>query len=164
MKNEELLLSNYDLIFNLLNAGIELKQIVADVNNYLGTEITYRQLRYLIYRVRTNNIHKEYDNIIMIDHLKDAWDTNLSKYCVDFHGLLITYKSAVHLTNQEYIITPDNLTSISGKESVLYAKRILKLYHISDADILEQHKIKYPQYPEIDLFNLTAKIHVGFNN
>lgn len=164
MKNEELLLSNYDLIFNLLSAGVGLQQITNDVNKYIGTQITYRQLRYLIYRVRNNSIHKEYDNIIMIDNLKDAWDTNLGKYCVDFHGLLITYKSAAYLTKSEYIITPNNLATISGKESIIYAKRILKLYHISDAHLLQQHKVIYPKQPDINLTDLVYKINVGFND
>lgn len=47
---------------------------------------------------------------------KDARDRSLGKYCVDFHGLLITYKSAVHLTNPEYIITPNNLMTVYSKE------------------------------------------------
>jgi hypothetical protein len=134
MKNEELFLSNYDVISNLLNAGINLKQ------------------------------HKEYNNLALIDSMKDAMDTNLGKYCVDFHGLLITYKSAAHLIKPEYIITKDNLTTITWAEPMLYAKRILKLYHISDAKLLEEHKLVYPKQPDINLAEMVDKINASFND
>lgn len=164
MKNEELLLSNYSFILKLRDAGLTIKETTKEVNQYLGTKINYLELTYLIRRVRNNKIHKEYNNIVLIDSMMDAWDTKLGEYCVDFHGLLITYKAAAHLTNPEYIITPENLNSITGKESILYAKRILKLYHIADVYLLEQHKIIHPKQHDIDLTDLTYKIHVGFNN
>lgn len=164
MKHKELLLSNYSFILELIKAGFQIRQITQDVNRKLDIQITQRQLQYLIDRVNNNTIHKEYDNIVLIDHTRDAWDTRLGEYCVEFHGLLITYKSAAYLTNPKYIITPDNLITVTSQESVIYAKRLLKLYHIPDADLLKQHKIIHPKQQDIDLANLTYKIRLEFNN
>lgn len=164
MRNEELLLSNYPFILELINAGHTIKQITQDVNKQFDTQITYRQLLYLIARVRNNTIHKEYDNITIIDNMKDAWDTKLGEYCVDFHGLLVTYKSAAHLTNPEYIITPQNITTVYSEQSVIYAKRIIKLYHISDIELLQQHKIIYPKGYEINLAEKVDHLNKNFNN
>jgi len=164
MKNYEKLLSNYEFIQRLITAGFDIKEIVSEVNKHLQLTITYDQLLYLIKKVKTNTIHKEYDSIIAVDNLKDAWDTKLSEYCVDFKGLLITYKAAAYLTNPEYIITPQNITTIHSQTSLLYAKRLLKLYHIPDRELLRQHKILFPNQPDIDLEKATVKIHVDFNN
>lgn len=164
MQYDEILLSNYYLIHDLSNAGYSIKEIVKEINAYLQLNVTYGQLLYLIKRVKANTIHKEYDRIVAIDNLKDAWDKKLSQYCVDFQGLLITHKSAVHLTNPEYILTPKNITTVFSKNSLLYAKRILKLYHISDAELLQQHKAIHPEQQDIDLKKVTDKIHVNFNN
>lgn len=164
MKNEEGLLSIYPAIFALMNAGFTIKQITKDVNQHLSIKITYRQLLYLIERVTNKTIHKEYDNIVVIDNLKDASDKKLSDYCVDFKGLLVTYKSAAHLTNPEYIITLKNITTIYSETSVIYAKRIIKLYHISDTELLQQHKIVYPKTREINLSNEVDYLNKNFNN
>ena len=164
MQNQEILLTNYPLIHEMLNARFSLRQILEEVNTSLDAQITYRQLRYLIDRVRKGTIHSEYDNIIMIDILKDAGEKSLSRYCVEFHGLLVTYKSAAHLINTEYIITPDKLLTIYDKETLLYAKRILKLYHIPDVVLVEQHQQQYPTRANINLNDFTGKIRVGFNN
>ncbi len=163
MKNYERVLSNYDFILALLDAGFTIKELVNEINNKLHESFTYRELLYFIQKVRAKTIHKEYDNIILIDSMTGVMDANLSKYCVDFYGLLVTYKSASHLTNQQYIITPDNLLTIYNKESLLYAKRILKLYHISDSVLLEQHKLNYPHQAEISLDNFMNKIYSDFN-
>ena len=164
MKNFEQLLSNYDFILNLLHAGFTVKQITQEISSQLRISITYGELLYLIKRVKLNTIHREYDSIVMVDILKDASDKNLSNYCIVFHGLWITYKAAAHLTNSAYIITQANLLTIYDKEALLYAKRILKLYHISDMVLLEQHKQKYPTRPDINLNEFTHKIHVSFND
>ena len=164
MRNEEELLSIYPAIFALMNAGFTIKQITEDVNQHLNIKITYRQLLYLIERVTNKTIHKEYDNIVVIDNLKDASDKKLSDYCVDFKGLLVTYKSAAHLTNPEYIITPKNITTIYSETSVIYAKRIIKLYHISDAELLQQHKIIYPKTYEVNLSDTVNYLNNNFNN
>jgi hypothetical protein len=164
MRNEEELLSIYPAIFALMNAGFTIKQITEDVNQQLSIKITYRQLLYLIQRVTNKIIHKEYDNIVVIDNLKDASDKKLSDYCVDFKGLLVTYKSAAHLTNPEYIITPKNITTIYSETSVIYAKRIIKLYHISDAELLQQHKIIYPKTYEVNLSDTVNYLNNNFNN
>lgn len=164
MRNEEILLSNYDLIHKLLNAGFDIKEIVGEVNKYLQLKITYWQLVYFIRRVKANTIHKEYNHIVAIDNLRDALDKKLSEYCVDFKGLLITYKSNAHLTNPGFIITPKNITTVYSQNSLLYAKRILKLYHISDVELLQQHKTIYPKQPDIDLKKATYKINADFNN
>lgn len=164
MRNEELLLSNYDCIHKLLNAGFEIKDIVGEVNKTLQLKISYWQLVYFIRRVKAKTIHKEYDQLVAIDNLRDASDKNLTNYCVDFKGLLITFKDAAHLTRPEYIITPKNITTIYSKNSLLYAKRLLKLYHISDKELLQQHRVIYPNQPEIDIKKATDKINVDFNN
>lgn len=164
MQNEEVLLSNYHFIYKLLNAGFEIKEIVEEIKQNLQLNVTYGQLVYLIKRVRAKTIHKEYDRIVIIEGLKDAIDTKLSEYCIDFKGLLITYKSTAHLTNADYIITSKNITKIYSKNSLLYAKRILKLYHIADADLLQQHKVIYPNQPDIDLKKAVQKINLDFNN
>ena len=164
MRNEEELLSNYPLIFALMNAGITIKQITEDVNQQLNTNVTYRQLLYLIHRVSNNTIHNEYNNIIVIDNMKDACDRKLGDYCVDFHGLLVTYKSAAHLTNSEYIIKPKNITTLYSEASIIYAKRILKLYNISDVELLRQHKVIYPNTREINLTEKVDHLNKNFNN
>ncbi len=164
MRNEEELLSIYPAIFALMNADFTIKQITEDVNQHLNIKITYRQLLYLVQRVTNKTIHREYDNIVVIDNLKDTSDKKLSDYCVDFKGLLVTYKSAAHLTNPEYIITPKNITTIYSETSVIYAKRIIKLYHISDAELLQQHKIIYPKTHEINLAEKVYHINKNFNN
>lgn len=163
MQNQEILLTNYSLIHEMLNARFSLRQILEELNTSLEAQITYRQLRYIIDRVRKGTIHSEYDNIIMIDILRDFKHKNLSNYCIEFHGLWITYKSAAHLTSPEYIITPDNILTIYNKEALLYAKRILKLYHIPDIVLLEQHQQNYPTRPDIDLDDFTYKIRVEFD-
>ncbi len=164
MKDFEQLLSHYDYILTWLEAGYSIKELVAEVNSRLHTSVTYRQLQYLIQMVKSNTIHKEYDNIAVIDGLKDSWDNNLEKYCIEFKGLLLTYKSATYLTNPEYIITPDNLLTIYDREAVLYAKRILKLYHISDSILLSKHMHNYPGGPNINLKDFTDKIYADFND
>lgn len=164
MRNEEQLLSNYSFILELINTGFRIKQITQDINRCLGIKITERQLRYLIDRVRNNTIHKEYDNIVLISGLKDALDKNLGNYCVDFNGLLITYKSTAHLTNPEYIITSKNIMALYSQQALLYAKRILKLYHISDINILQQHKSIYPEQLGIDFKKVVDSININFSN
>lgn len=164
MQDYEQLLSHYDFILTWIDVGYSIKELVPEINNRLNTSVTYRQLQYLIHRVKSNTIHSEYDNIAVIDGLRDAWDKNLFKYCVEFKGLLLTYKSTVHLTNPEYIITPNNLLTIYDKEALLYAKRILKLYQIPDDILLEQHRQAYPDRPDICLKDFTYKIRVDFND
>jgi len=164
MNDYEQLLSHYDFIVTLLDAGYSIKEIVAEVNSRLDTSVSYRQLQYLIHIVKSNTIHREYDTLVVIDGLRDAWDKNLRMYCVEFKGLLLTYKSAAYLTNPEYIVTPTNLLTVYGNESLLYAKRILKQYHIPDDVLLEKHKQAYPDQPNINLKNLTYKIRVDFND
>lgn len=164
MQDYEQLLSYYDFILTWIDAGYSIKELVPEINNRLNTSVTYRQLQYLIHMVKSNTVHSEYDNISVIDGFRDAWDKNLIKYCVEFKGLLLTYKSAIHLTNLEYIITPNNLLTIYDKEALLYAKRILKLYHIPDDILLEQHRQAYPDRPDINLKDFTYKIRVDFND
>ena len=164
MRNEEELLSIYPAIFALMNAGITIKQITEDVNQCFNINVNYRQLLYLVERIKNNTIHKEYDNIVVIDNLKDAEDKKLNDYCIYFKGLLVTYKFAANLTNPNYIITHKNIATISWKESLLYAKRILKLYHISDAELLKQHQILYPNSYKIDLTYEVDCINKNFNN
>lgn len=164
MRNEEELLSNYPLIFALMIAGITIKEITKDVNQHLNIKITYRQLLYLIERITNKTIHKEYNNIVVIDNMKDAIDRKLGDYCVDFKGLLITYKSAARLTKAEYIITPKNITTIYSETSVIYAKRFIKLYHISDTALLRQHKIIYPKTHEINLYEEVDYLNKNFND
>ena len=164
MQNKEHVLSNYHLIYEMLNVGLSVKQITLEINKILNIQITYRQLRYLINRVQNRTIHREYDNIIMINSLNDGRSIELSKYCINFKGLLITYKAVAHLSNPAYTITPDNFLTSLSKESLLYAKRILKLYHVPDTVLLHRHKLIYPQQPDIDLKALTDKIYVSFND
>lgn len=159
MKNYEHFLSNYDFIITLFDIGYSIKEMVDEVNDKLNANFTYRELLYLIKLIKTKAIHKEYNDIIIIDSITAKMDANLEKYCVDFHGLLLTFKSATQFTNQEYIITPDNILTIYAKESLLYAKRILKLYHTSDTILLRQHKLNYPHLPEINLDELVHKIN-----
>lgn len=121
MQNVEQLLTNFNFIISLKNAGFTSTKIAQDVNSKLACNISPRQLRDLINKVNNKTIHIEYNNIIMFNHLHDAWDANLNNYCVNFHGLLITYKSSANLTDSAYIITPDNLIKlVSHKESLLY--------------------------------------------
>lgn len=92
MRNEEQLLSHYDVVLGLINAGFGVKQIAQDLHEHLDIQITQRQLRYLIDRVRNNKIHKEYNRIAVIND--DAFNVQLYEYCVYFKNLLITFKSA----------------------------------------------------------------------
>lgn len=164
MQNVERLLTNFNLIIDLKNTGFSNVQIARDLSSKFACEMTPRQLRYFIDKVTAKRIHPEYNDIIMLDTTRDAWDKNLSKYCVDFHGLLITYKSLANLTDSNYIITPANLVKlISHQEPILYAKRILKLYDIPDRILLEEHKLLWAKVTEIDLPKHLNKIHQDFN-
>ncbi|MCX8514236.1 MAG: hypothetical protein ORN24_01560 [Burkholderiales bacterium] len=93
MKNYERVLSNYDFILALLDAGFTIKELVNEINSKLYESFTYRELLYLIQKVRAKTIHKEYDNIILIDSMTRIMDVNLNKYCVDFYGLLVILNS-----------------------------------------------------------------------
>ena len=164
MHNQEQLLTNFNFILGLQKAGFSSTEIARDINHKFACEISPRQLRYLIHRVHKKTIHNEYNSIIILDHLRDAWDRNLDNYCVDFHGLLVTYKCLACLTDAQYIITPDNLVNlVSNKESILYAKRMLKLYHIPDEACIEQHRHVWPKMPEINLSACLNKIHSNLN-
>lgn len=164
MHNEEQLLTHFNFILGLKNAGFSMRQIAEDVNYKFNCKIEPRQLRYFIYKVKNKTIHSEYNNIIMFDTTRNAWDKNLNKFCVDFHGLLLTYKYLANLTDSEYIITPNNLINlVSNKEAIVYAKRILKLYQTNDEILIEQHGKCWPKQPEISITELLEKIHLSFN-
>lgn len=165
MYNEEQLLTHFNFILGLKNAGFSVRQITDDVNYKFNCHIEPRKLRYFIDKVNNKTIHSEYNNIIMFDTTRDAWDKNLNKFCVNFHGLLITYKHLSNLTDNEYIITPDNLINlVSNKEAILYAKRILKLYQINDEVLIDQHSKCWPKKPEINVAELLEKIYISFND
>jgi hypothetical protein len=148
----------------MLNVGFTIKQITGEINRVLDTNIIYRELLYLIKKVQSKTIHREYDRIIMMDSVNDTANTGFSRFCVNFKGLFITYKSVSNLIGTKHIIAPDNLATISGKESLLYAKRILKLYHVPDADLLKKHKQNHPNQPDIDLTALMENIHISFTD
>src|SRR3990167_5993734 len=99
MHNEEQLLTNFSFITGLKDAKFTLSTIAQHLNQQFKYTITPRQLRYFMDKVTRKAIHPEYNNIIMLDTSRDAWDKNLNRYCVDFHGLLITYKSLANLTD-----------------------------------------------------------------
>lgn len=165
MHNQEQLLTHFNFISGLKNAGFSMRQITEDVNQKFKCKIEPRRLRHFIDKVNNKTIHSEYNNIIMFDITRDVWDKNLSKFCFGLHGLLITYKNLANLTDNEYIITPDNLINlVSNKESLLYAKRILKLYHINDEILIDQHRKCWPKQPEINLVEALERIHLSFND
>ena len=67
MKNDEVLLTNYPYILKLINIGVSIKKIVYQLEKFFDIKVTYRELLYLIERVRTGKIHPEYNNIIVIN-------------------------------------------------------------------------------------------------
>ena len=49
MHNEEQLLTNFNFILGLKNAGFSMRQIAEDVNHKFNYNLESRQLRYFIY-------------------------------------------------------------------------------------------------------------------
>lgn len=164
MHNQEYILSNYPLIYEMLNVGFSIKEITGELNRVLDTKISYREMVYLIRKVQKKSLHREYDRVVMVDSINDTTDNGFNRFCIDFNGLLITYKSASHLISSKLIITPDSLATISNQESLLYAKRILKLYHVSDVSLVEKQRKIYPNQQNIDLEVCLDNIHRNFNN
>ncbi len=54
--------------------------------------------------------------------------------------------------------------TVYSKESILYVKRMLKLYHIPDMQLLTLHKLVYPKRSDIDLEEIVDKINASFND
>lgn len=164
MQNQEYILSNYPLIYEMLNVGFAIKEVTSELNRVLGTKVSYREMLYLIKRVQKRSIHREYDKVVMVDGINDTADNGFNKFCINFRGLLITYKSASNLFNPKLVITSDSLETLSSQESLLYAKRILKLYYIPDVNLLEKQRKIYPNKPNIDLNACMDIIHINFND
>jgi hypothetical protein len=158
------LLTNIPLILELKKNGNSYQEIAQQLEDKLNIKTKAVIIKQTIYSIRKDTINKRYNDFVVIDGVKSSIDKTLDEYAVDFHGLLVTNKTAIrHMEHPEFIIDRKNIASIWDKESILYAKRLLKLYQIPDSELLNQHDLYHQKALPIDYSAVINQLHTEFD-
>ena len=136
MSKTEIILTNIPLIIDLTKAKFSLSEICNILKTRNNIDINYDTLRSLLSLIRTNKIHPEYDKLVLIQteyHNVQIFEP----YSIKFHNFWICFNTSNF--KDEWKITEKSLTNIPNPIGLLYAKRLLKLYHISDKYLLDNY-------------------------
>lgn len=165
MKNKELLLTNIPKIMEYKLAGFTHSEIAEELNQSLGLDIDESLIANLIYYIKNNQINKKYNTFALIDLNVNVGE--LIDYCLVTHSLIITTPAIVNyfqLTHHQ--LTPDNFKKkVNSEEAMLYAKRLLKQYWISDKELVQYMRTMNPSAEKIhDYEQFINKLHNTIND
>ncbi|MBP9769102.1 MAG: hypothetical protein KBD32_05980 [Burkholderiales bacterium] len=132
------------------------------LENNFNIKLTVQEVMNFINRV--NSKHSEFNNLILIRHVNGS--DELKNTAVEFHNLFVIHKSIKNRLPQidfeNIMITSENITELVEPEAMIYSKRLLRLYDISD-DVLIQQRQSTFGHEDIDLIQIQNNIHNNFH-
>ncbi|GAB4456988.1 MAG: hypothetical protein OHK0036_20660 [Bacteroidia bacterium] len=151
MKKIEILLTSIPFIHELKAIGLTYGEIANEINNKFGINITQRDIYDSLYYIKTIWFKKKYNDFILLDISEKPSDAFISK-TVMAHNLFITTKQiAKHFEYDHLFLTnKDYQKRVSTEEGMIYAKRLLKNYEVSDKELIEYLRKKNPSVHKIN--------------
>lgn len=147
MSKIEQIIDKYPTIIALQKANFTLVEICTFLKEKYSIDICYNSLCPTISKIKNKTIHSEYDRIILISSDYDSVKI-YEPYSIQFNGIWICFKDAPNI-KKEWIITEKKLiSSIPDPIGLIYAKRFLKAYHITNELLLN----KYTQHWNEEIF------------
>jgi hypothetical protein len=136
----ENILNNYPKIIELLNLNFTLVEICKIFKEKNILDIKYNTLTSIISNIKNNKIHPEYN---IITPLFTNFDNvpQFEPYSIKFNNVWICFNKSSY--KKEWILTEQTIKLIPDPVAILYMKRFLKLYHISDEFLLNCYLKNY---------------------
>lgn len=163
MKNKEILLTNIPKIVELKLAGFTYSEIAEEINQASNLNIKERTIRNVFYYIKNNTLNKKYNTFALFDLSTDVGI--LIEYSIIAHGLIITTPAIANyfeLSHQQ--LNKDNFKKkTTTEEGILYAKRLLRQYWVSDKDIIDHLRKTNPPQQKIDYPSFINKLHTIIN-
>lgn len=164
MKNTEILLTEIPKIFEMMQAGLNCKEIAININNIHDLSITAKTIYNHIDYIKNNRLNKKYNNFTLISVMADI--KRIVPYSIIEHDLVITTHAVARyfeLTHE--VLTPDNFKSkLITEESLLYAKRLLRQYWIDDKELVEYSRNKNIDQLKVDYPKFINELHNNIDN
>ena len=129
----EEILNNYPKIIELLNSNFTLVEICKIFKDRNILNIKYNTLTSIISNIKNKKIHPEYNIITPLFTDFDNVPT-FEPYSIKFNNVWVCFNKSSY--KKEWILTEKTLKLVPDPIAILYMKRFLKLYHISDNYLL----------------------------
>lgn len=164
MKKTEIILTNIPRIIEMRSIGGTTKEIAEKINSEYNANFTARDIYNYMYYVRNQMLNKKYNNFVLLDVTEDT-SIEFMKTSIIVHGLQITILPIMKYFDYSHmILTPKNFKQkVTTAEGLLYAKRLLKQYWISDKELIDNIKKNNPN-EKIDYPSVLENIHNTLSN
>ena len=150
----EEILTHYPKIIEFQNSNFTLMEICKIFKNKNILDVKYNTLTPIVSRIKSKKIHHEYDLITpLFTDFNNV--TIFEPYSIKFNNVWICFSKASY--KKEWILTEKTLELVPDPVAILYIKRFLKLYHISDSYLLNCYSKTYNK-------EITAKEYEKINN
>lgn len=167
MSKFECLFTQYPRILKLKEIGYSHNEIALLLSKELNMTINEQNIKNLFRFIKNNTLNKKYDSIIIFDaSLVSKSDINFNIMCVYMNELLISNPIILkYIDINHYVLTAKNFKNlITTAKGLLYAKRLLKQYHLADEDLLNDFYLKNPLSNKINYDEIVSNIHNNLAN
>ena len=137
MNKIEKILTLYPQILELRKAQFSLVEICEIFDKQKIININYKTLSSIISKVKNKTIHPEYSKIVPILDDYQYRDTLEAGNFIKFHNTWFCFSNYTY--DQKWKVTEDNIYTMPNPADIVYVKRFLKLYHISDEILLKKY-------------------------
>lgn len=164
MKNKEVLLTNIPKIMEYKFAGFKHAEIAQEINQSLGLDINEITIRNVLSYLKNNKINKKYNTFALINLNVDVG--GLIDFSIVAHDLIITTPAIVsYFELNHHQLTPNNFKKkVSTEKGMLYAKRLLKQYWVSDKELIEYLRLCNPSTEKINYDAFINELHSSIND
>lgn len=165
MKIPEILLTNIPRILELKELDLTYEEIAVELNNELNLNISSQQIRNILQRLKSNQFHKKYNNFFIFS-VEEDFEGEFVRNGIISHDLFISSIAITRLFKLEHLaLTPKNfMQKLKTEEGIIYAKRLLKQYNISDERLLDYLRQTYPSNKQINYKTLITELHENLDN
>lgn len=165
MNKTEQIISLYPLISKLLTIeDLTILEIQKELKGRNNIDINYSTLRGIIAKIKTKNIYPKYNKIVPLFTTIDN-ESAIKHFSIKFKGTWICLKSSS--PKKEFILTEKSLLKIPNPVGILYMKRFLNLFHISDTFLLDTFKTTYNMeilpYQLNEISNISSNIKTEYD-
>lgn len=167
MSKFECLFTQYSRILKLKEIGYSHNEIALLLSKELNIEINEQTIKDLFRFIKNNTLNKKYDSVILFDvSLASKSNIDINITCVYMNELLISNPIILkYFDLNHYVLTAKNFTNlITTAEGLLYAKRLLKQYHLADEDLLNDFYLKNPLSKKVNYDEIISNIHNNLAN
>jgi hypothetical protein len=140
MSKIETILTNYPLILSLHKSKLTLVEICKVLEEKRNIRVNRNTLYPVISALRNNKMHPEYADIAPL--LITGEDVkNIEPYSIKFNSIWICFSNSN--PKKEWKLTEKTLAHVPDPVGILYMKRFLRQYQLTDEFLLQCYEKKY---------------------